>query len=1401
MTKTVPGDNLPNGFDQIAIIGLSARFPGAPDVHAFWDMLESGNDGLLKQPAENEVQKACFSMPERFVFDADFFGFSPNEAALTDPQHRVFLECAWHALEDAGYGDRSTDDRTGIYAACGFNDYVLRHVGMRDFSDSAAEMFAMMIGNDKDFLANRAAHLLNLTGPALVNQSACSSGLLCVHQATQALLQGEINMALAGAASISVSLEDGYFPDPGGVMSPNAQIAPFSKAANGIVGGNGAAVLVLKRLEDALIDHDYIYATIAGSAANNDGAARAAFTAPSVSGQTAVLQEALDLSNCNPDDISYIEAHGTGTPLGDPIETESIRQVYGERNTTCHLGSVKANVGHLNAAAGLAGLIKVIGILERQVIPPTLHLGKHDENPDLGLNDTKLLLTPSLVSGETHRFAAVSSFGFGGTNVHQIIGCRPGQQNIGQESTEAMILPLSAKTEAALQLMKNALAQHLESTDYNLPDVSKSLLCGRSIFPKRSAVTAINTKEAANKLKNLNTVNASGKGSEVVFVFPGQGTQFVGMGLNLYQRSTVFKDRLDEAAEILLSLEYEDIRTLIFAADEQALASTEITQIVLFAVEYACACWLIDGGLSPVALLGHSIGEYVAATVAGVFSLKDALMLVGKRGRLVASLAASGMLAINASEQAVREQLTPELSLAVVNRSDQVVISGTDKALMDFESTVQQQGWRCRRLTVSHGFHSHLLEPILDEFEALFDNISLNKPTLPVYSNKTGGLASPTEIVTPLYWRDHLRDTVRFADNLDAIKHDHPRSQLLTVGPGSVPGSLPLMLTAQSQKDDCLAAIAQLWVDGASVEQLFHDGSESWYKVPLPGYQFTKVEHCLPILREAGSAESNCWTYVPQWHRICEIKSETQDMQLCWVNDHVQQASDINRLAEQIKKLSNSHLVLVWHEQAENILRQITQHILPAQAVLSITLITQKLVNITANEALQAAQAQALGVLRSIPFEIPNIKTIWLDCDCTPNERDMLRVLAANTDFKKLQADALGLRDGILWRRQLMPQLLPKVGVGDLLKSGATYVIAGGLGALGRCLAKIIAPLGVHLVLISRNIPEETLIQPESDTDLAEIIAAGSTFSLHPARVQDVDAMQALADQLQQEGHKIAGMFNLAGRYVSQTIVDTPINEQGPNYNAKVLGTRSLLSAFAKFQPKFFAVFGSLATETSGYGNADYIAANLYAEMLSQTEDNHLLRVIAWDNWSLLGGLDDNASTLFNAQHQRTINVEQGLQQLWNILSAGLPYVVVTPTDIETRLTFASDAACKCLQQSDENKPQISGKPQIAIDQPLVVQFAQYLFAEMLGLSDIMPSDDFILRGGDSITAVRLLSRLRKITRADIALADFMGARTPIALAALMINIPNIERIARTYLHVQFLSNQERDSLREELRT
>ncbi|MDC7788185.1 SDR family NAD(P)-dependent oxidoreductase, partial [Rhodoplanes tepidamans] len=904
---------------HIAVIGLAGRFPGADDVDALWAMLKAGRSGLVVLDGDGSeaatgpdatqdrpgpvgrLVRRAFRLPHADCFDAAFFGIPAAEAAAMDPQQRVFLEVAWHALEHAGHGDaggRGDAGPVGVFAGCGFNDHVLKHVGPRSYRDGAADYFAMLLGNDKDFLASRVAYHLGLQGPAVVVQSACSSALLAVHVAVQSLLAGETDMALAGGASICLDLEDGYAADEGGALSPSGRIAPFGHDADGIVGGNGAAAVVLKRLADAERDGDTIHAVIEATVANNDGRLKAGFTAPSAAGQARALAEALGLSGRDAGEIGFVETHGTGTPLGDPIELEALTQVYGGAATPCRLGSIKANVGHLNAAAGIAGLIAAVLVVRDGVVPPLA--GHRGTDPRLGLAATRFRIAtaPETWRPEGPRVAAVSSFGFGGTNVHAIVSEPPTAREPAAVDAPHL-LGWSARTPEDLAALDAAMAAHWtgplagERPD-TLADQAATLALGRRAFPHRHAVVAASAAEAGRAVATGAVLAARVPGArrDPVFLFPGQGSQFPGMCAWLHATHAPAREIIDEAAALLAPTLGCDLRSIVFGDDEAALRRTLNTQLALFVVSYAQARPLVDAGLRPAALLGHSIGEYVAACVAGVMSFRDALTLVAARGRLVASLPPAAMLAVGLPEGELGPLLGEDLSIAVVAAPDRCVVAGDGEAIARLETALSARDVPASRLRVSHAFHSHRLEPILDRFAEALATIRLARPTIPLVSNASGALADPDAVATPDYWVRHLRAPVRLHDGFSSLASAVPDALALELGPGAtlcglarkcgaaaLADATPTMRSAATQRADFLAAMGKAWVEGCAVAPELRLGGPPRRRVPLPLYPFRRTPHRLPLLAAAGGPAVDAlapdaasprrppekWCHVPVW--------------------------------------------------------------------------------------------------------------------------------------------------------------------------------------------------------------------------------------------------------------------------------------------------------------------------------------------------------------------------------------------------------------------------------------------------------------------------------------------------------------------------------------------------------
>ena len=712
--------------DGVAIIGMSARFPRSRSVGEFWTRLVAG-ESLISTYSEQELRAAGVdpsllasrdyvrsgsTLEDADRFDAKFFGISRREAEIMDPQQRVFLESAWEALEHAGYtGDGA---RVGVYAGVGINTYFLQLLSNPALLASAGS-YQLMLGNDKDFMATRVAYKMNLRGPAVVVQTACSTSLAAVHLACQGILQGECDMALAGGVSISFPQGLGYPYIPGMILSPDGDCRPFDKVAKGTVPGRGAGIVVLKRLSQALADDDSIYAVIRGSAWNNDGAGKVGYTAPSVEGQAEVIRAAQLAAGIPANRIGYVEAHGTGTELGDPIEVAALTEVFQESNAaagSCVLGAVKANMGHADVAAGVAGLIKASLAIHAGVIPPTPHF--RQANPGLALEKGPFIVSASRMSWpEGERWAGVSSFGIGGTNVHVVLSSAPDRPARSAEE-RARVFPISARTPAALAKARGQLAAYLESDPaIDLAAVASTLQMGRRAFEHRSAVVAKDAVELQARLRETGkaVVPEQATARDVVFLFPGQGQQFIGMAAGLYRADASFRAIVDRGAELIQDEFGIDLLNIVAGADrtpelKERAKETSVAQPALFLVEYALAARWRALGVEPAALLGHSLGELVAATVAGVFSFEDGLRLAAERGRLMVQAPQGVMLAVTLPPDALARYFEQDVWLAAENGPRLSVASGLPSAIEELERKLAAARIASVRLASNNAFHT-----------------------------------------------------------------------------------------------------------------------------------------------------------------------------------------------------------------------------------------------------------------------------------------------------------------------------------------------------------------------------------------------------------------------------------------------------------------------------------------------------------------------------------------------------------------------------------------------------------------------------------------------------------------------------------------------------------------------
>ncbi|ESA36653.1 polyketide synthase [Leptolyngbya sp. Heron Island J] len=956
--------------EQVAIIGMAGRFPGADSLEEFWSLLVQGETGIrmlseaellaagipestFKQP--NYVPAyASFTDPTQF--DARFFGYSPREAELLDPQHRVFLECAWTALEDAGYDSQQYNGTIGVYGGAALNNYVINlhsNPAVRDSTDPVQAVVSNVMG----LMPTRVSYQLDLTGPSCGIQTGCSTALVAIHTACQSLLNHECDMALAGGVTVSNATPQGYTYQPNSIAAPDGMCRAFDARGQGTLFGNGVGLVVLKRFQAALLDGDHIYAIVKGSAINNDGADKAGLTAPSISGQAKVIQAALDQAGIAPNTVSYVEGHGTGTPLGDPIEVAALNKVFNYPETEqfrCALGSVKTNLGHLDAAAGVAGLIKTALALKHKVLPPSLNF--ETPNPNIDFDQGPFFVNHERIdwSSDNPRRAGVSSFGMGGTNAHVILEEAPMVVSRETASRPWQLVMLSAKTPTALdQIRHNLVAQLRADADLSLADVAYTLQVGRRAWPHRQVCLCQTTAEVTELLSNpdsplqlSDTVEQPNR--SIVFMFSGQGSQHVNMALDLYESEPVFRQSVDQCASILgdrfplLAALYPPSLPHSHSAEltpkpTYPLSHTANAQPTLFAIEYALAKTYLSWGIQPQALIGHSLGEYVAACVAGVFSLEDALTLVLRRGQLMQHCTPGSMLSILQPAEVVRSHLPPNVEIAVINNPQTCVVSGPTGVIAELKNQLETQTIPCCLLETSHAFHSALMESALADFKQVLQQATFNSPNIDIISNVTGTWLTDTEATSPDYWMRHLRQAVLFSQGItELLTLNNPI--FLELGPGhtltqlvqqhasskpsaenrvSVIQSLPHPRENKPDTVTLMTALGKLWLAGIVISWAKFYQFENRHRLPLPTYPFERESYWIPLaenttthqptkpdqLTNEKTVDMADWFYLPSWRRL-PITHQLFSKQLdeCWVvfADNIELWQPLTNLVKEI---------------------------------------------------------------------------------------------------------------------------------------------------------------------------------------------------------------------------------------------------------------------------------------------------------------------------------------------------------------------------------------------------------------------------------------------------------------------------------------------------------------------
>jgi acyl transferase domain-containing protein/acyl carrier protein len=1288
-------------LERIAILGMSGRFPGARNLEEYWANLCGGVESI-RSFSEEELQAAgldagIVSQPgyvnagapieDAEMFDASFFGITPREAQSLDPQRRVFLECAWHALEDAGYVPERVDGPIGIFGGASMSSYMARVQANRELV-AAVGGYQVMIGNDKDHLTTYAAYKLNLTGPAITVQTACSTSLVAAAMACQSLANQECDLALAGGVSVRIPQHYSYFYEEGGILSPDGHCRTFDAAAQGTVGGAGVGLVVLKRLADALRDGDRIRAVVLGWAVNNDGSLKVGYTAPSVEGQAAVIATALVLAGAEPDTIGYIEAHGTATPLGDPIEIAGLTQAFGRtrRRNFCAIGSVKSNIGHLDAAAGVAGLIKAALCVERKMLPPTLHFEK--PNPVIDFKNSPVYVQDRLSEwnpAEGTCRAGVSAFGIGGTNAHLILEEVPQVQPSGP-SRASQLLVLSARGESALDQATANLAGALRSNpDLPLADAAYTLAVGRRAFSHRRFIVCQTANDAIESLERsqLRTSVATADSNGVVFLFPGQGAQHAGMGRGLYELEPLFRHHVDRCAELLEPHLNLDIRPAIYAADasDEELRQTSLAQPALFVVEYALAHLLMSWGIQPAAMIGHSLGEYVAACLAGVFSVEDALALVAARGKLMQGTGSGAMLATSLSEEEARALLPPGIEIAAVNGPAQTVLSGPQSAIERLEELLPAHNASCVRLHTSHAFHSETMDTVLDEFRERVRAVRMRPPAIPYIANRTGTWQTAA-VADPEYWVGHLRHAVLFGDGCRELCRGY--RTFLEVGPGSTLTKLVRAyfgeagngkaIPATLEQAGVLNAVGELWASGVEISWPKYFDGERRLRVPLPLYPFERRHYDAGAPAAATQQMSplgkipdvGAWFYMPSWRQTppardaftaqsCLLFLDTAGLAAA-VAEQLRQAgvevstvepgSQFEQTGDRAFRVrpqeTADYAALIealvsaggWPEQILHFwnvpptagapgsgfypLFHFTQALAMRPEAVSILVVSGGVHAVRGDETIHPEKAGLLGLCRVAPHEHPNQR--WRNVDVEWPGTDVVQQVLAEAAL--ILPDPVAAYRG---RRRFVetvePMLLPPgPPAASLLRREGVYLITGGLGGIGLAIAEHLAKeYHARLVLIGRS---PVLEDSPKWKKIAAMEEAGGAVLVCAADVANREQMRQAISQAQDRFGPLNGVIHSAGVAGGGMIQVKERAVAEAVLAPKVEGTLTLHALLEDTQLDFFVTCSSLTSLLGGFGQVDYCAANAFLDAWAQRESgNNGRRTLAinWDAWTEVG--------------------------------------------------------------------------------------------------------------------------------------------------------------------------------------
>ncbi|CCD83730.1 Putative Non-ribosomal peptide synthetase/polyketide synthase [Bradyrhizobium sp. ORS 285] len=1399
-----------------AIVGMAGRFPGAADIAAFWSLLREGRDGVRRLSRDELIAAGLPAslvdhpdyvpakglIEEGDCFDAEFFGIAPREAAYLDPQHRWFLQSCWHALEDAGCDPATFKGWIGVFAGEAEQSHQAALLARTRDVVEAAQSTPIFFGNSPDFLATRVSYKLDLRGPSLTVQTACSTSLVAVHLACQSLLTFESDLALAGGVSISTPNAEGYRFAHGSVESPDGCCRPFDADAAGTLPSNGVGVVALKRVEDALEAGDRIYALIRGTAINNDGGRKVGFTAPSIQGQADVLTLARKVAGIDSAEIGFIEAHGTGTVMGDPIEIAALAEAFGPAEPgapRCWIGSLKSNVGHLKAAAGVAGLIKAALALHHREIPPTLHY--RSANPKLELGRTRFAINDRLEpwTSDRARLAAVSSFGIGGTNAHAVLQEAPAPVVRAATNEQPLILPLSAPDDDVADAMVRRLSAALSASQPpDITDVAFTLQTRRRHFPRRRAIVAATTSEARDICNGNGAVITSRVGATkrpLCFMFPGQGAEFIGMGRGLLRTEPLFKEVVDRCAATVQRLTGTEIRQVIEngRVDTAALGDTRWTQPALFVIEYALSRLLMHWGLVPACLIGHSIGELTAACLAGVMSEDAALALVVARGEAMQASPDGAMLAVALSEAGIGE-LGPDLRLAAVNAATQCVISGTPEAIEQQDARWRAMGVQTRKLPAGRAFHSHLLEPALDTFRSTLSQTPLAAPRIPIASNVHGGWLSNGEACDPAYWIRQALSPVRFLDGLASVLAQQPHI-LIEVGPGRTLGGFARRHAARTPDTEIVAvlpqpssadidetratytALAELYAQGCELDwQAFNEGRQR-QPVSLPPYPFRATRYAVDMIADLARSTppppagrpsaSGEILFVPAWERRPRRVPDALDGTTWIVGDpegdltrtiaaavgraggrlmQVSAAADRDELTAHLRAGVPDRIVhLALRQEVSGDARERGYQSLlrigaalgaaNVAALIDLIVLARDVFAVDNADRPDPEVALMLGPAIVLGQEQPNVTVRIIDVGRDVRDTAVVTACAASG------ASVSALRGDRVLERSFRP-----VGsIDHTAKLDGHYLITGGLGRLGLTVARELASRhGARLSLLGRSVPNDIASR------LDGITTHGGSAQTFSCDVTDIDALAKTVSVAEATFGPLDGVIHMAAETRAfASIPDTDGARSKRMLAAKVAGVQALDNVLGRRELSVRILMSSLASLLGGLGFSSYAAANAWLDAYAERDGRWAS--LCWDAWSEGLKADDVASAGY------ALTTSQAIDAIERVVAGGLTgQLVVCGGDLDERLARWTALARQATTANDAIFDDATDRAHGIRD----------IFAEVLGRSDLPHDGDFFDLGGDSLQAIQVVSRLRLRFALPVTPDLLFAHTTPVQLAA-----------------------------------